>query len=289
MSASRDVQIAAEQQLAPALGHPGRVPRERLEEADLGGIVLAAVGHVDGRQGDVAHLRRHDAVLQVELGVREGGPLGREVAAHVEGDAGVAAAPVPVAPVALGLEQHRRDLLRLGLDLLKADGVGFLPRDPLADLRFARTNPVDVPRRDLHRRSVSGLGLFQALQQLCASRFERVPPGLTRRLAQEVVDPRQRELEGPAARGFGGMTPGRSALRTSPRPPGHAPCRRRRPPRSFPILVPRSKPTPNGADPARRDPRTGCTLRAGNPTRCPRSRCARSARTGSRRARARSG
>jgi hypothetical protein len=41
-----------------------------------------------------------------------------------------------------------RDLRRLGLQLLQADDVGLIAREPLAELRGARADAVDVPGGD---------------------------------------------------------------------------------------------------------------------------------------------
>ena len=65
-------------------------------------------------------------------------------------DARVALAAVPVAPVALELEEQQRHLVEAGLDLLQADDVGPVALDPVEQLRLPRADAVDVPGRDLH-------------------------------------------------------------------------------------------------------------------------------------------
>ena len=128
----------------------------RLEELHLGGEVLAAVRHVDRRDGHAAaDLGGDDPVLVVERGVGKRRPLGRERLADVQGDAGVALVAVPVAPVALHLAESGRHLIGCGLDLLQADDVRSLARDPLLHLRLPRADAVDVPGGDLQETSES--------------------------------------------------------------------------------------------------------------------------------------
>ena len=108
---ARDVQVAAEDELAAARGKRRRVRVQRLEEAHLGGEVLAAVRHVDRRHGQIADVHGGDPVFEIELGVKARGPIGGELAADVEPDAGITLAPVPIAPVAVEIEEQLRDLI----------------------------------------------------------------------------------------------------------------------------------------------------------------------------------
>ena len=55
---ARDVEVAAEDEAAGRRARRRRPAVQRLEEAHLGGEVLAAVGHVDRRDRDVAADRR---------------------------------------------------------------------------------------------------------------------------------------------------------------------------------------------------------------------------------------
>src|ERR1041385_3640577 len=73
----------------------------------------------------------------------------------MQGHAGVAAVPVPVAPVALQAADRRRDLLDLRLDLLQADHVGLRVADPLEELLVTRADAVDVPGGDFHGGALS--------------------------------------------------------------------------------------------------------------------------------------
>jgi hypothetical protein len=81
------------------------------------------------------------------------GAVGGELAADVEADAGVALAAVPVAPVAVEIEEQVGNLLGRGLDFLQADDVRTLPRDPFLDLRVPRPDAVDVPGGDFQNRA----------------------------------------------------------------------------------------------------------------------------------------
>ena len=95
--------------------------------------------------------RGHDAVFVVELRMlKDPATIGKCVLAHVQPDAGVALAAVPVAPVALELAQPDRKLIERGLQLLQAQHVGLLALDELLQLRVARADAVHVPRGDFH-------------------------------------------------------------------------------------------------------------------------------------------
>jgi len=52
---------------------------------------------------------------------------------------------VPVAPVALHLAEGGWHLIRCGFELLQANDIRTLLRDPFLDLRLARPDTVDVP------------------------------------------------------------------------------------------------------------------------------------------------
>ena len=104
---------------------------------------------------------------------------------------------MPVAPVAGELAERRRDLVGRRLDLLQADDVRLLAADPLEHLRLARADAVDVPGRDLH-------GAPRASARAARS----APPAPSRArcggrvlgLPEQVLDPRQRQLERAAPR-----------------------------------------------------------------------------------------
>jgi hypothetical protein len=92
-------------------------------------------------------------VFEVELRVEAGRALGGELAADVQADARIALAAVPVTPVAIELEEKLGNLIRCGLDFLKADDVRAIPRDPFLDLCVTRPDAVDVPGGDLQNRA----------------------------------------------------------------------------------------------------------------------------------------
>ena len=147
---SCDVEIAAQHQ-RPTRGFVvGREQFERIEESHLRRKVLAAVRHVDRRDGKCRQLGDDDAVLVVELRVLKNRLGGKCVLAHVQPDARISFAAVPVAPVALELAQPHRQLIQRGFQLLQAEHVRPLALDELLQLRVARTDAVHVPRGDLH-------------------------------------------------------------------------------------------------------------------------------------------
>ena len=185
----RDVHVAHQHDLARRALKRRGVGVHRLEELHLAGKILAAVGHVDGRDGQVADVHGDDAVLVVEGGVGKGRPLGRERFADVQGDAGVPLAAVPVAPIALHLAEGRRYLFGRGFDFLQADDVRALLRDPLVDLRLSRPDAVDVPGRELEhcRLQISDFRLIEIANRNLQSaicnfsvRTARVPPDARR-------------------------------------------------------------------------------------------------------------
>ena len=146
-----DVQVAAQDH---PLGRPAllaRPLRQRLEEADLRRVVLVAVRHVDGGDERVARSRRDDAVLVIELRMLEARLAREGRLAQMKRNPGVALVAVPVAPVSLERGKLGRNVLRRSLDLLHAEDIRRLARDPFPDLRHPRPDPVDVPGGDLHR------------------------------------------------------------------------------------------------------------------------------------------
>jgi hypothetical protein len=86
-----------------------------------------------------------DAILEVEIGMGEGGRVRREGVADVERDARVAFAAVPKAPVAVNAEERGGNLIGRRFEFLQADDVRALARDPFVDLRFTRPDAVNVP------------------------------------------------------------------------------------------------------------------------------------------------
>ena len=121
-----------------------------LEERHLGRVVLAAVGHINRRDQRAIDDDGGHAGLEVKRRVVEHRRQRRDVLADKQRHARIAAGPVPVAPVPLGLVQHRRQLVGLGLDLLQADDVRAVAGDPVDHLRVSCADAVDVPGRDSH-------------------------------------------------------------------------------------------------------------------------------------------
>jgi len=71
-------------------------------------------------------------------------------AAHVQRDARVSARPVPVARVSGQVADGLRHLSERRFDLLQADNVRLLRRDPVSKLLVTRSNPIDVPGTHFH-------------------------------------------------------------------------------------------------------------------------------------------
>src|SRR3954462_6644317 len=155
--AARDIDVTAEDELAPVLVHPPRPRPQALHEGELRRVVLAAVRHVDRGEDPIADRRLHDARLHVELGMAECRRGVERRLAHVQRYSGVGAQAVPEHMVVVELTLQR-DLSELGFQLLQAHDVGpVLAREPFAELRLARPDAVDVPSADLHRtRDYSG-------------------------------------------------------------------------------------------------------------------------------------
>src|SRR5262249_5449622 len=119
-----DVQIAADHERRPrGLALP-REALERLEKAHFGLEILAAVGDIDGGHRQSGQASSHDAILMVEVGMKEIGLFRRDFFPNVETDARVSLGAVPVAPISLQLAQDRRDLVGRGFELLQTQDVG---------------------------------------------------------------------------------------------------------------------------------------------------------------------
>ena len=88
-------------------------------------------------------------VLVVERGMLERRAVGKARLAHVQADARVALAAVPVAPVALDLAEPHGQLVERRLDLLQAQHVGLLAVDPVLHLRRRARMPLTFPLASL--------------------------------------------------------------------------------------------------------------------------------------------
>jgi hypothetical protein len=64
--------------------------------------------------------------------------LRRGFLSHVQSDARVSLAAMPITPVALDLAQPHGELVDRRLDLLQAQDIGLLAGDELLELRFPR-------------------------------------------------------------------------------------------------------------------------------------------------------
>jgi hypothetical protein len=78
--------------------------------------------------------------------------LGSEVLVHVERNPGIGPQAVPE-DVVVGKLALLGDLRGLGLQLLQAENVRTLLLEPLAELRRAGADAIDVPGSDLQFRS----------------------------------------------------------------------------------------------------------------------------------------
>src|SRR5437763_1599021 len=87
--------------------------------------------------------------------MRERGRLLEAVFSHVQRHSRVRTQSVPEHVVVLDLAL-RRDLRGFGLQLLEADDVGPVAREPVTELRLARANAVDVPSADLQEENYRG-------------------------------------------------------------------------------------------------------------------------------------
>src|SRR5688572_4952577 len=146
---ARDVHVAAQDELTPLVAKLPRPGDQPLHEINLRGVVLVAVGHVDRGDDELAELRLHDARLHVERGMAENRLFRKRFRIDVERDARIRLHPVPERVVTRDLALLR-DLRGLGFQLLQAHHVRALPLEPLAELRLARANAVDIPSGDLH-------------------------------------------------------------------------------------------------------------------------------------------
>src|SRR5712691_2546228 len=146
---ARDVHVPHQRELPAGRLKRRRIRIHRLEKLHLRAEVLAAVRDVHRRHGQIAgrggDLYGRDPALVIEAGMRKGRSFRGERLADVEGDARVAFAAVPIAPVALHLAESGRHLIRGGFDFLQADDVRALVRDPVVDLCLTRPDTVDVP------------------------------------------------------------------------------------------------------------------------------------------------
>jgi len=147
----RNIQVAAQHDLPSFRMQAARPLGEPLQERELRGVILAAVGDVHRRENEIVERDLHDPRFHVELGMREFGIGLHQPAADVQRHAGVPTQAVPVHVVVRELASLR-DLPGLGLELLQAYDVGTVAVQPVAELRLARANAVDVPGRDFQVR-----------------------------------------------------------------------------------------------------------------------------------------
>ena len=147
----RDVEIAAEHEVAAALVHTGRPRRELREEIELGRIVLAAVRDINGREEEIAERDGDDARLHVERRMREYRYLVVERLADMQRNARVRAHAVPVHVIVV-MAAARGNLVGRRLQLLQAKDVRAVALEPVAELRLPRADAVDVPGGDLQLR-----------------------------------------------------------------------------------------------------------------------------------------
>src|SRR5205823_3577782 len=101
------------------------------------------VRDVDGGEYEIAERRVDDARLHVEFGMAELGCF-EELATDVERYAGIAACAVPEC-VIVGELAAVGHLIGPCLDLLQTNDVGTIALQPVAELRFACADAVDVP------------------------------------------------------------------------------------------------------------------------------------------------
>src|SRR5262249_43677378 len=117
-----------------------------------------------------------DARLHVEIRVAVGGLRRGERLPHVQRHAGVGAQAVPEHVVVLELALLG-DLRGLGLELLQAHDVRPIAQQPLAYLRLARADAVDVPGRDLHGGASAAATRLRWPRSRRAPRPPGPPPG----------------------------------------------------------------------------------------------------------------
>ena len=146
---ARDIDIAAQDHLAPFVVQPARPVDQPFEKRQFRRIVLAAVRNVYRRDHGVADSRLDDPRFHVEIGMAEFRLTVEQAFADVQRNARVAAKSVPVDVIVVEVAAHR-DLRGLRLQFLQAHDVRLVALHPLAELAFARANPVDVPGGDFH-------------------------------------------------------------------------------------------------------------------------------------------
>src|SRR5205814_4147377 len=149
---ARDVDVATKHDFAALVVKALRPRGERLEEFQLGAVVLAAIRNIDGREHGVPELCLHDPAFHVEVGMAELRLGAEQRLAKMERHAGVGAATVPV-HIVVGETAPCGYLSGLGLQLLQAHDVGLVALEPIAELSLARADAVDVPGGDLHETS----------------------------------------------------------------------------------------------------------------------------------------
>ena len=122
---------------------------QALEESDLAGVILSAVGNVDRGDHQLAEVGRHHSGLEVERRVAVHRWLGKRLLPQLERHPRVAFAAVPEGVIVLSLD----DLGHLGhfrLQLLEADHVRAVALQPFLDLGRAGPDAVHIPRGDPH-------------------------------------------------------------------------------------------------------------------------------------------
>ena len=119
-TSSRPVVVQPRAPIAPA----------QFRKSSFAVVVLAAVGHVDRGEDDVADLRRARCATPCRRpGWREHGPRSERFLLDVERNPGIRAQAVPE-DVVVGELALARDLRGLGLQLLQAENVGPLAAPP---------------------------------------------------------------------------------------------------------------------------------------------------------------
>src|SRR5262249_31682429 len=165
-----DVDVAAEDELTTFGVHLLHPFHKVLHKADLRGVVLAAVGNVDRGDHQIVQRTLHDARLDVEVGMAEFRFL-QQFALEVQRHARIASAAVPEGVVIAELAALRH-LVGTRFDLLQAHHVGAVALQPLAKLRLARANAVDVPGGYFH--AGSDVTLVPAANRTAIRRRRRI-------------------------------------------------------------------------------------------------------------------
>ena len=128
---TRDVDVAAQDQLAAFLVQLFRPRGKAGQEGDLCRIVLAAVGHVYGCEHEMPQRHLHDACLDVEFGMAELRHL-QQLATKVQRHAGVTPAAAMPEHVVVGELAPLRNLVGPRLDLLQAHHIRPVALQPVA-------------------------------------------------------------------------------------------------------------------------------------------------------------